>query len=69
MTTKLTPWMSVGTPPLNSRPGMYKCRQGLNIPATRYGRVFMAEWRNGRWQSGGMLEAEWGDQWRGIAKG
>jgi hypothetical protein len=69
MTTKLTPWMSVATPPLKSRPGMYECRLGLNIPVTRYGPAFMAEWRNGRWESGARLRAEWGDQWRGIAKG
>jgi hypothetical protein len=48
---------------------MYECRLGLNIPVTRYGPAFMAEWRNGRWESGARLRAEWGDQWRGIAKG
>jgi hypothetical protein len=69
MATKLTPWMSVATPPLESRPGMYDMRFGWSGGS----RIMRREWTGQRWvdsfSSGFTPSAAWGDQWRGIAKG
>jgi hypothetical protein len=66
MTTKLTPWMSVATPPLRSRPGFYDVRFNLY----RFCHVERREWTGRRWARGGLNPSSiWCDTWRGIAKG
>jgi hypothetical protein len=66
MTTKLTPWMSVATPPLKSRPGFYDvrffcCSAQLIEPC---------EWNGCEWIGCRLIpHVKVGDQWRGVAKG
>ena len=61
---EVTPWMSVATPPLASRPGEYEVR----FNAMNCGPTVRMRWDGAKWASNGEYypREAWGDKWRGC---
>ena len=62
MTAAVTPWLSVKTPPLADRPGVYEVQAG-----GERGPIRKHRWDGMRWDDP-HVNATFGDRWRGCAQ-